>query len=83
MSRGARRYKYPQVIIQMYLLDWDMRMLSSKSGIPYTSLTRKMRGASPMHLDEARKIQKALDCGMSLDVLFTEKQKADSYVPMR
>ena len=66
---------YVQVMVQLYLLGWDCRVLAKKSGIPYTSLRRKLRGISPMHLEEAKKIQKALDCGMTLDALFETRTK--------
>lgn len=67
---------YMQVMIQCYLLGWDKRKLAEESKIPYTSLLRKLRGVSPLHLDEAKKIQKALNCGLSLDELFSKRGEA-------
>ena len=67
---------YMQVMLQMYLKGWDSRMLAEKSGITYTSMRRKMRGLAPLYLEEARRIQEALDCGMSLDVLFARREDA-------
>ena len=64
---------YMQVMIQLYLIGWDKRRLAQEAQIPYTSLLRKLRGVSPLHLDEAKKIQKALNCGMSLDELFSKR----------
>ena len=44
-------------------------------GIAISSL-RKLRGMSPLHLEEARRIQEALDCGLSLDALFARRDQA-------
>lgn len=67
---------YLQVLVQMYLRGWDSRTLAEKTGLTYTSVRRKLRGLSPLHLEEARRIQQALDCGMSLDALFARKDQA-------
>ena len=67
---------YMQVMVQMYLKGWDSRVLADKAGITYTSMRRKLRGTSPLHLEEARRIQQALDCGMSLDALFARRDNA-------
>ena len=65
---------YLQVLVQMYLRGWNSRELAQKTGMSYTSLRRKLRGASPLMLDEARQIQRVLDCGMTLDMLFSRKE---------
>ncbi|MBR3106329.1 MAG: hypothetical protein IKH30_03975 [Clostridia bacterium] len=67
---------YMQVMVQMYMKGWDSRTLAEKSGMTYTSMRRKMRGLTPLYLEEARRIQKALDCGMSLDMLFARRDDA-------
>lgn len=67
---------YLQVMVQMYLKGWDSRVLAEKAGISYTSIRRKLRGTSPLHLEEARRIQKVLDCGMPLDTLFARRPDA-------
>ena len=67
---------YLQVMVQMYMKGWDSRTLAEKSGMPYTSMRRKLRGMTPLHLEEARRIQEALDCGMSLDKLFARRDHA-------
>lgn len=67
---------YMQVMVQMYLRGWDSRELAEKTGLSYTSMRRKLRGLSPFHLEEARRIQQALDCGMSLDALFARQDRA-------
>lgn len=72
MSRGD--CIYIQVMIQMFLKGWDNQVLAEKAGLSYTSIRRKLRGLAPLHLEEARRIQQALNCGMSLDELFATKQ---------
>lgn len=67
---------YMQVMVQMYLRGWDSRALAEKAGLSYTSIRRKLRGMSPLHLEEARRIQEALNCGMSLDDLFARRDRA-------
>ena len=65
---------YLQVLVQMYMKGWNSHQLADQAGISYPSLRRKMRGASPLQLDEARRIQTVLDCGMTLDQLFARKE---------
>ena len=67
---------YMQVLVQMYLKGWDNRTLAEKTGMTYTSIRRKLRGLTPLHLEEARRIQEVLDCGLSLDQLFARRQDA-------
>lgn len=67
---------YMQVLVQMYLKGWDSKTLAEKTGMTYTSIRRKLRGMAPMTLEEARRIQAALDCGMSLDALFARREEA-------
>lgn len=67
---------YMQVMVQMYMKGWDSQKLAEQSGIAYTSMRRKLRGVAPLHLDEARRIQKALDCGLTLDTLFARRDGA-------
>lgn len=64
---------YMQVMVQMYLKGWDSRMLADQTGMSYQSIRRKLRGQSPLHLEEAKRIQRALNCGMSMEELFTRK----------
>ena len=64
---------YMQVMVQMYLKGWDSRMLADQAGMSYTSIRRKLRGLSPLHLEEAKRIQRALNCGMSMEELFSRK----------
>ena len=65
---------YMQVMVQMYLKGWDNRALAENTGISYTSLRRKLRGIVDLTLKEAKQIQAALDCGLSLDALFAERK---------
>ena len=34
---------YMQVMVQMYMKGWDSRKLAEQSGMPYTSMRRKLR----------------------------------------
>lgn len=65
---------YLQVMVQMYMKGWDSAALAEKAGIGYPSLRRKLRGASPLHLSEARRIQQALECNLTLDQLFALRE---------
>lgn len=64
---------YLQLLVQMYLKGWDSHDLAEKAGMSYTSTRRKLRGISQFTLDEAKAVQKALDCGMTLDDLFATR----------
>ena len=68
--------QYLQVMVQMYLRGWDSHALAEKAGIPYATLRRKLRGVSPLHLEEARRIRAALGCDMTLDALFARREDA-------
>ncbi|MBR5110089.1 MAG: hypothetical protein IK099_07825 [Clostridia bacterium] len=67
---------YLQVMVQMYMKGWDSRVLAEKTGIKYTSMRRKLRGMAPLQLEEARRIQQALNCPMPLEELFARREKA-------
>ena len=67
---------YVQVMVQMCLRGWDSRDLADKTGLTYSSMRRKLRGIAPLRLEEARRIQEALDCGLSLDQLFKRADPA-------
>lgn len=64
---------YTQVMIQMYMKGWNMRELAGEVGMSYVSLRRKLRGESPVLLDEAFSIRKALEVQMPLDTLFEKR----------
>ena len=66
---------YMQIAVQMYLKGWDSRTLAEKSGISYNNFRRKMRGAVQLTLNESKRIQKALNCGLTLDDLFAERKR--------
>ncbi len=68
---------YLQVLVQMYMKGMNSHQLADRTGISYPSLRRKMRGTSPLQLDEARRIQSVLNCGMTLDQLFIRKETAN------
>ena len=44
--------------------------LSNKTGITYMTIVRKINGTTPLTLDEAKKIKKALDVDEPLEKLF-------------
>ena len=69
--RGACLYL--QVLVQMYLRGWTSRDLADRAGMSYSSLRRKLRGATPLLLEEAQRVQAALDCGLTLDQLFARQ----------
>ena len=64
---------YLQVLVQMYVRGWNSRELARRTGMSYPSLRRKLRGASPLLLEEAQRVQAALDCGLTLDQLFARQ----------
>ena len=63
-------------MIQLYLRGWSYHTFSEKVGINYTTLRRKLRGVTPFTIDEAKRVQQVLDCGMSLDELFNKRKIA-------
>lgn len=65
---------YLQVMVQMYLKGWDSHRLAEETHMSYTSLRRKLRGTSPLRLEEARGIRQALGCSMDLDTLFARRE---------
>lgn len=64
---------YTQVMVQMYMKGWNMRELAREAGMSYVSLRRKLRGESPILLEEAFSIRKALAVQMPLDTLFEKR----------
>lgn len=66
---------YIQVMVQMYMRGWDSRTLAEKAGLSYSTIRRKLRGLAPLHLEEARTIQTALNCGLTLDELFARQDR--------
>ena len=65
---------YLQVMVQLFLKGWNSHELADRTGISYPTLRRKLRGAAPMQLEEARRIQTALGCGLTLDQLFEPRE---------
>ena len=72
----SKKCIYMQVLVQLYLNGWNYQDLSQKTGISYTSLRRKLSGESPLSVEEAKKIQKVLDCGLPIDELFKTREAA-------
>lgn len=65
---------YVNVIVKMVEKGWEYKDLSERSGISYTSLIRKLRGRSPLSLEEAGLIRSALGCDMTLDEMFARRE---------
>ena len=61
---------YARLMMEMYLKGMDCRSLSEKTGLTYATLRRKMRGSTPLRLEEALRIRNALGCQMPLETLF-------------
>ena len=64
---------YVQVMLQMYMNNVSCRELSSRTGISYPTLRRKLRGDSDFLLSEALRIKETLNCGMPLETLFEKR----------
>lgn len=61
---------YARLMVEMYLAGMDNRTLSEKTGITYASLRRKMRGDTPVRLEEAKRIRDALKSTLTVEKLF-------------
>lgn len=67
---------YAQVMVQMCLKGWSIRELAEEVGMSYVSMRRKLRGESPVMLEEAFSIRNALEVQMPLDALFEKRVAA-------
>lgn len=67
---------YLQVLVQMYLRGLSSHELAERTGIAYPSLRRKLRGVTPLTLDEAMEIWAVLQRPMPLETLFARKEQA-------
>lgn len=65
---------YARLMVEMYLAGMDNRTLAEKSGIKYASLRRKMRGDTPIRLEEAARIRTALQSNLPLEKLFEKAE---------
>lgn len=65
---------YFEVLKQCHIKKMNMAKLAEKSNIAYVTLRRKLRGVQHMYLDDAFAIQKALDCGLTIDQLFKKEE---------
>lgn len=72
MSR--ERCAYPKVLFQMYVVGWDGKHLSQATGIPYSSLQRKLRGDSQFTIEDAIAVKKALGAKDTLEALFERRE---------
>lgn len=64
---------YTQVMVQMFMKGWNLRELAEESGVSYVSLRRKLRGETPLQLEEALSIRSALQVNMPLENLFEKR----------
>lgn len=69
---------YARLMVEMYLAGMDNKTLAEKSGIHYASLRRKMRGDTPIRLDEAARIRTALGSSLSLEKLFEKVEERNA-----
>lgn len=69
---------YARLMVEMYLAGMDNRMLAEKSGINYASLRRKMRGDTPIRLEEAARIRRALQSNLPLEKLFEKLENPNA-----
>lgn len=80
-----REFLYPRLEVQLCFMRWDYKMLAEKTGINYTSLRRKLRGITPLHLSEAIRIRDVIqteygdETRVSLDKLFADQLSTGPY----
>lgn len=65
---------YARLMMEMYLSGMDNHTLAERTGIHYASLRRKMRGITPIKLDEAERIRTALSSHLPLEKLFEKAE---------
>lgn len=61
---------YKELNAELARLGWDKKKLAEKAGINYSSLITKLRGETPLKLDEAISIKKAIGSTLPLEALF-------------
>lgn len=67
---------YPRVMAQMYLKGYDNKRLAKEIGLSYITLRRRLRGDTPIKLEEAARIRDVLDCDMPLEALFQRREES-------
>ena len=67
---SKRECPYDELRLQMVIRGVTSRELADHSGINYQTLRRKLRGESPVLLQDAVMIRKALKLEMPLEQLF-------------
>lgn len=65
---------YAQVLVQMFLKGFDCKTLARRTGLPYSTLRRKLRGESALLLTDALAIRQALGSSLALEQLFERKE---------
>lgn len=61
---------YPNFNAELARKGWSLLKLSSETGIPYSTLRLKVKGATNFSIQEAHTIKQALGVTISLDELF-------------
>lgn len=61
---------YKEVNAELARLGWNIKVLSVKTGISYSTLVTKMRGEAPLKLDECIAIKSAIGSTLPLETLF-------------
>ena len=64
---------YLRLMAEMYLRGFDSRLMAEKIGVHYGTLRRKLRGQSPLQLEEAMRMKEALQCKLPLEKLFDKQ----------
>lgn len=66
---------YKQIGIEMVANGIDTQELSQMSGIPYSTLRKKLRGGASFALEEAIQIHKAIGQQMTIEQLFERSDR--------
>lgn len=64
---------YPNLRAEIARKGWSMERLAKETGVPFSTLRGWLYGKSCIRLNDARKIKNVLGTGISLEVLFEEK----------
>lgn len=65
---------YPNVKAEMARRNMTALTLSEKTGIPYSTLTPKLAGKTPITIKEAKLIKRELHTELPIDELFDDEE---------
>ena len=65
---------YPVLVSEIAVKKISVMDISRETGIPYSTLSPKIRGEKPITVAEARKIRDAIRSDLSLEELFKEAE---------